>query len=701
MAKTRGAKAGVLEDGTLMLFGVIGDEFDGLTDKAVVEGIRSLGKVEEIEVLINSPGGGVLHGLAIYHELATNPAKINVEIAGVAASMASAIAMAGDHIRIAKNGHVMIHDPWNVAVGNSEELRKAADLLDEYGTSLAEIYAERTGLPEDEIREMMTEETWMTAEEAKAKGFVDEIIEAAEPEAFADLDISELAAVPAALVSQIREGKKMARDKGKKKNAPAPADAGTDPNPDAGTDAGGTASRFHLAADARKAAQEAVAAERERVREIRGLAQRHSLPETWAATRIDAGDDIGDARVSALEELAKRTSSGGPSGVPAGVGIGTDERDKWLEGMADWLTVKAGYARLIEQHTEKRPDPGQFRGMSLLDIAREALHNAGVSTRGLPPLEIARLAVSPRAADPGLGTTSDFPILLENVLHKMLQAAYDTAPDQWRAVAATGSVMDFRNHPRLRLGSLSRLDKILESGEFRQLHFPDAEKEVIKAETFGNLVGLTRQAIVNDDLDGFSRLTVMLGRAAARSIEIDLFALFELNSGLGPTMADGNALFDAAHNNIDGTGGAPSVTRFEAMRVLMAQQQDPDNNDFLNLRPDVFVGPIGLGAAARTAIEAQFDFDAGGTNPQFMKPNIVRDLLSTIVDTPRLSGTRYYLLADPGIAPVFEVVFLQGMESPQIEVQEGFDYDGVRWRIRHDYGVGATDFRGAVTNAGA
>lgn len=700
MAKTRGVKAGVLEDGTVMLFGVIGDEFDGLTDNAVVEGIKSLGEVDEIEVLINSPGGDVYQGLAIYHELATNPAKVNVEIAGVAASMASAIAMAGDIIRIAKNGHVMIHDPWNVAVGDAEELRKAADLLDEFGTSLAQIYAERTGIPEDEIREMMAAETWMTAEEAKAKGFVDEIIEAAEPEAFADLDISELAAVPAALVSQIREGKKMARSKGKKNNTPTPTPSTPDPKPEP---TGDTPPRFQLAADARKVADEAVAAERERVREIRGLAQRHGLSETWAAARIDEGDDVAAAREAALDELAKRTGTGGPSGIPAGVGVGTDERDKWLAGMVDWLIVKSGNARLIEKHTEQRPDPGQFRGMSLLDIAREALHNAGVSTRGLPPLEVARLALAPRAGDPGLGTRSDFPILLENVLHKMLQAAYETAPDQWRAVAATGSVTDFRNHPRLRLGSLSRLDALLESGEFRQLHFPDAEKEVIAATTFGNIIGLTRQAIVNDDLDDFSRMTVMLGRAAARSIEIDLFALFELNSGLGPTMSDTNPLFDAAHSNIDGTGGAPSVARFEAMRVLMAQQQDPAGKDFLNLRPAVFVGPIGLGAAARTAINAEFDFDAetSGGLGKFMKPNVVRDLLDTIVDTPWLTGTRYYLLADPDIAPVFEVVFLQGMESPQIEVQEGFDYDGVRWRIRHDYGVGATDFRGAVTNAGS
>ena len=137
--------------------------------------------------------------------------------------------------------------------------------------------------------------------------------------------------------------------------------------------------------------------------------------------------------------------------------------------------------------------------------------------------------------------------------------------------------------------------------------------------------------------------------------------------------------------------------------MLMAKQQDPSKQDFLNLRPDVWVGPIGLGAAARTAINSEFDFDAetSGGSGKFMKPNIVRDLVSTVVDTPRLSGARWYLLADPAIAPVIEVVFLEGEESPVIEAEEGFGFDGVRWRIRHDWGVGATDFRGGTTNAGA
>ncbi|MCK9494148.1 MAG: ATP-dependent Clp protease proteolytic subunit [Dehalococcoidia bacterium] len=693
----------VLADGTIMLYGVIGDEWDGLSAAQIVSEIRGLGEVDELKVLINSLGGYVAEGLAIYHELAHHKSPVVVEVTGVAASMASVIAMAGSTIRMAKNGHWMIHDPWNVAVGNAEEMRRAAELLDRFGTSLVDIYVTRSGIDEATIREMMAKDngegTWLTADEAKELGFIDEVIAPVEASAFADLDVSAVAAVPPVLTRLIREGKHMARTADTK---PKPTPAATaepeepqpqnDPVPAPAPQARATDAEI----DARVTAR--LAEERARAEEIRGIAARCGLSEAWAAKQIATTSTVDAVRAAALDEVVNRQSRGGPSPIPPGAVVDADERDKWVQGAAEWVLVKAGHARLIESHTKRRPEPGEFRGFSLLDLARESLHRTGTSTRGMSSREIARAAIRAEG-----NTRSDFPVLLENVLHKILQAAYDTAPDQWRAFCATGSVQDFRPHPRLRLGSLARLSQKLESGEFRQTHFPDAEKEAIQAGTYGNIVGLTREAIVNDDVDGFTRLTAMLGRAAARGIEIDVFALLALNTGHGPVMSDSKTLFHADHNNLEtSVTGDPSVAGLEACRILMAQQKDPDGNDYLNLRPHVWVGPIGLGSAARVAVQAEFDFAAEttGTYGQFQKPNAVRDIVKLFVDTPRLTGDPWYLFADPAIAPVIEVVFLQGQESPEIRTEEGFDYDGVRWRIVHDYGVGATDFRGAVRNDG-
>jgi ATP-dependent Clp endopeptidase proteolytic subunit ClpP len=701
----------VLEDGTVMLFGVIGDPMDGLDADSVVAAIRELEEPDALEVLINSPGGDVADGLAIHHELATNPARVEVEITAVAASMGSVIAMAGDHVAISENGHVMVHDPWTVAVGDAEDLKKASEMLEQFGTSLAEIYAEKTGLPEEEIRDMMAEETWMTAEEALEQGFVDEIVEPVEAAAFADLDTSELSAVPAAVVRQIREGRAMKVDGEKKKNDggsgdepakndPTPGnDPASDPAPEPDPGAQGSAGGDDPQADARQAAREAVAAERQRVREIRAVAERHPLPDGWADERIEAGDTVEDARSNALDTLADGQDY--EPFVPRAV-VSTDARENWVEGASAWLIRRAGKARMYEKAFGETLDPGEFRGFSLMDLARDAVERAGRSTRGMSRKQVAGLALGLPTpyAQGDLNTRSDFPILLENALHKMLLASFETAPDQWRSFCAEGSVTDFREHRRLRRGTIANLDQLLESGEFRQLQIPDGERERIQAETRGNIIGITRQTIINDDVSAFADLVQMLGRAAARSIEAQVFDTLELNGGLGPNLEDGNPVFDAAHANIAADVGTPTQGRLSEARTIMAQQQDPSEHDFLDLRPFAWVGPIGLGDQVRETIGAEYS-DESADDVRLRKPNVVRDLLEEVVDTPRLAGDRWYVFADPDLAPVIEVVFLEGETQPQLETEEGFEYDGVRWRVRYDFGVGAVGHRGGVTNAGA
>lgn len=176
-----------------------------------------------------------------------------------------------------------------------------------------------------------------------------------------------------------------------------------------------------------------------------------------------------------------------------------------------------------------------------------------------------------------------------------------------------------------------------------------------------------------------------------------MYALLALNGGLGPTMADGLTLFHANHGNI-GTPAAISVASLDADRVKMASQTDVGGNDFLDLRPSVLLVPLGLGGQARAVVGAEYDDD---TSKNQRKPNVIRDLYDDIVDTPRMTGTRRYSFANPAVAPVIEVAFLDGNSEPYLESEAGFSVDGTRWKVRLDYGVGAIDYRGAVTNAGA
>lgn len=130
-----------------------------------------------LNVRINSPGGDVFDGVAIYNALVRHSARVVVHVDGLAASIASVIAMAGDEIRMHPGSMMMIHDPWMFAIGPADEMRAAADLLDKVGRSIASLYQERTGLPRDEISALMAAETWMDPEEAREKGFADQVDE--------------------------------------------------------------------------------------------------------------------------------------------------------------------------------------------------------------------------------------------------------------------------------------------------------------------------------------------------------------------------------------------------------------------------------------------------------------------------------------------------------------------------------------------
>lgn len=147
--------------------------FGGVSAKQFVEDLKGIGKVDTINVFINSPGGDVFDGVTIYNALKRNSAEIAVHIDGLAASIASIIAMAGDSITIADNGMMMIHQPWTFAMGNAAEMRKQADVLDQVAGTLISTYVSRTGADEAKVKALMDAETWFNADDAVKEGFAD------------------------------------------------------------------------------------------------------------------------------------------------------------------------------------------------------------------------------------------------------------------------------------------------------------------------------------------------------------------------------------------------------------------------------------------------------------------------------------------------------------------------------------------------
>lgn len=151
--------------------------FGGVTAKQFTDELKALGDVKSIDVRINSYGGDVFEGLAIYRQLVGHAAKVTTHIDGVAASIASVIAMAGEEIRIAEAGWLMVHDAWGGCFGNAAEMRRQADLLDSVTAQLAGVYEARTQQPMDKLRKWMADETWMNAADALDNGFATSVSE--------------------------------------------------------------------------------------------------------------------------------------------------------------------------------------------------------------------------------------------------------------------------------------------------------------------------------------------------------------------------------------------------------------------------------------------------------------------------------------------------------------------------------------------
>lgn len=147
----------------------------GISAKDFAEDLKALGQVGTLKIRVNSPGGDVFDALAIYNTLRRHPARKEVSVDGMALSAASIVIMAGDHIAMAESAMLMIHDPWSVSMGSAADMRAQADLLDQVKENLVVVYARRTKRDGEDIRQMMTDETWMRAGQAFDEGFIDDI----------------------------------------------------------------------------------------------------------------------------------------------------------------------------------------------------------------------------------------------------------------------------------------------------------------------------------------------------------------------------------------------------------------------------------------------------------------------------------------------------------------------------------------------
>lgn len=697
----------------LLIYGNIGDSWwdESVTAKSVVEQLRD-NTAARILVRINSYGGSVTDGIAIYNELRAQVRKgvtVDGQVDSIAASIASLIAMACGNLEMPETASMMLHAPWGGVWGNAKDLREYAEILDGYGAAMALAYAKKTGKPAAEFEAMWAEgkDNYFNAAEAVEYGLADSVVDAAELDAADEEDdVAEAAAVVDAALQRLmarapREalGQLFAAARPPLATKPAPVAAKPAPtaplNPpapavattpaDAGTTTGEPAMPDPVNV------KDVLAADKKRRETIRSqfapFEGRADLNTAALATLRQACEDNTDTTPEAagqqlLALLGQNTTpvKNGPAAV-----AGQDETDHFRGGMVVALLHRANPS------AHKLDDNGQrFMGMDLQDMAREAVERTGQSTRGMRKSDIAIKAMQ---------STSDFPNILENVVTRSLRAGYAASARTFVPFSRQTTLPDFKTISRAQLGGAPNLKRVLEGAEYEYGAIGEgAEKYAVQK--YGRIVALTWETIINDDLDALTRIPLAFGASAA-DLESDLvYAILTGNAAL----SDGVALFHASHGNL-GTAGAlldaihPNPTTanpLAEMRKKMVLQKGIEGR-YITVRPKFLIVPPSLEEAALKVTAA------GILAARSSDVNVAGPSLTPIVE-PRLedsSAQSWYGAAEPLTVDTIEYAYLEGHEGVFTETKAGFEVDGVQIKCRHVFGAKAIDYRGLFKNVGA
>jgi phage major head subunit gpT-like protein len=430
--------------------------------------------------------------------------------------------------------------------------------------------------------------------------------------------------------------------------------------------------------------------ERARVQGIRRACMAVRLPRSFEDGLIEEGCSLVDAQSRVFDEVAKRGGDDrGPGRIPDGGGpvlVGDDPLVHARAGIANALLHRVA----AERH--KLDDIGRpYRGMSVMDIGKALLSSRGVRITKMTRSEI----VDAMMGRGGMHTTADFPSLLEDVAHKNLRSAYEAAPQTWLTLAKPVNLSDFKPSRQLQVGDAPSLDEVLEHGEFTSGTITEA-KEQVQLKTYGKKFAITRQALINDDLNAFGEVPAAFGRKA-REKESDL-AWAQITSN--PTMGDGAVLFIAAHGNLSPFGQDLTIGHLGDARTAMRLQKGIDGVTPLNLTPRYLIVPATLETVADQIVTAITPATVGTVNP--FGPN-GRTPLTVIVEA-RLdanSPKAWYVACSIDQAPVLYYGTLDGQSGPDLRQQEGFDIDGIQFRCRLDVAMKAADWRAIYKDPGA
>ena len=408
-------------------------------------------------------------------------------------------------------------------------------------------------------------------------------------------------------------------------------------------------------------------AERQRAAAIMSMGAEFGMTDA-ARAAIESGSTLETFQNEVLAKV-RADRQAAPS---ARVESGLTDGEKFRSAAVDAVLTRAG---LTQGETT------ELTGLSMVELSRECLRRAGHRAHG------DAMDVTGRAM-----TSSDLPNILINSASKQLLKGFDEAEETWSTWCGQGSVPDFKLASIVKLSEFSGLEEIAEHAEYTHGIVDDA-KEQVQVATYGKIFMITRKALINDDLAALTEIPRLQGEAAARLVGDLAYAVLTGN----PTMSDGTVLFHSDHANV-GTPGAPAIGTVAEAVKLMKLQKGLQGEAYLNLRPHFFLAPVALEGTSEQLFRSTLE--GTQTNPNLINP-YAGNYFTRVYDA-RLDADdtgEWYLAGPKGKA--VNIYFLQGQSKPYLERRDGFNIDGMEFKVRIEAAAKAVDWRALVYNAGA
>jgi len=635
----------------------------GISAQSFINDCRDAGVFEatNVELHIHSPGGDVMHGFAIYNTMQRLTGKVDIYIDGLAASMASVIAcLPNATVHMPSNAWMMIHKPWGGMAGDSDEMRDYADFLDRNESMMLTAYMQKTGLSREEIGALLKAETWMDGAEAVAKGFADVLEEPLD--AAASLNQNKLKDYPN--MPQAANTLFGAR-------AQAPTPAAQVPAPAAPATPAAQHQQIDVAALAVQLQQTLQANNTARVTAVNAVFE--GFPQL-AALRTECVNDMScEASVAKDRLLAKLAEGTTPSAGTSMAHIFAGNGNLVGDSVRASVMNRAGHAQA------EKDNP--YQGLTLRELARASLVDRGIGVSGMAATGVVGLAFT--------HSSSDFGNILMDVAHKSALLGWEEANETFDRWTRKGTLTDFKTAHRVGLGALNKLREVKPGAEYKYITVGDKGEEIALA-TYGELFSIDRQTIINDDMDMLTRIPQMMGGAARYTVGELVWAVLTSNAA----MSDKKALFSADHKNL--VKQPLTIDGLDKARQAMLLQTNGTRK--LNIRPAFMLTPVALESKANQLIKSVSvpgaDANSGISNP-------IQNFVEVIADA-RLddnSAEEWYLTAAQG-KDTIEVAYLDGIDAPYLEQQQGFTVDGAAFKVRIDAGVAALDYRGMVKSTG-